>query len=163
MKFIKPFIAWFSSYPIFQYVAAMKYFVFFLLLTGLSFSVRAQSAENSIRKILQEQTEAWNRGDLEGFMQAYWQSDSLMFIGKSGLTYGWQQTLENYRQSYPDKEAMGILSFDIIQLEPVAEGDAYFVVGSWHLARRAGDLEGHFSLLFKNINHQWVIVADHSS
>lgn len=142
----------------------MKYLSFFLLLAGLSFSVQAQQpAEDVIRQLMHEQAEAWSRGDLEGFMQPYWQSDSLMFIGKSGLTYGWQQTLDNYRRNYPDPQAMGKLSFDIISVKPLADGKAYFVVGKWHLTRSAGDLQGHYSLLWKEVNNNWIIVADHSS
>lgn len=142
----------------------MKYLLFFLLLAGISFPAQAQQpAEAVIRQLMQEQAEAWSRGDLEGFMQPYWQSDSLLFIGKSGLTYGWQQTLDNYRRNYPDPQAMGKLSFDIISVEPLADGKAYFVVGKWHLLREAGDLQGHYSLLWKKWGNNWVIVADHSS
>lgn len=144
----------------------MNYKSIFLLLclAGFSVSLRAQqAAPDRIRQLMQEQTEAWNNGDLEAFMQTYWKSDSLMFIGKSGLTYGWQQTLDNYRRNYPNREAMGELSFDIISIEPVADDRACFVVGKWHLSREAGDLEGHYSLLWKKIDDQWVIVADHSS
>lgn len=152
----------------FPYFAAMRIASFFLLLIIFSVSAQAQQqqkqqAERAIRQVLDEQVKAWNQGDLEGYMQGYWQSDSLLFIGKSGLTYGWQQTLENYARSYPDSQAMGQLSFEVMSVRPVAEGKAYFVVGKWHLARKAGDLEGHYSLLFKRINQHWVIVADHSS
>lgn len=121
--------------------------------------------QEQIRAILEQQTKAWNSGKLEDFMEGYWQSDSLMFIGKSGLTYGWDQTLSNYRKNYSDRQKMGQLRFDIISVKPVVENEAYFVVGKWHLQRDAsiGDLQGHFSLLWKKKNGEWVIVADHSS
>lgn len=144
----------------------MKHSFIFLLLFLAGFSVLAQARQavpQRIRQLMHEQTEAWNRGDLEGYMQPYWQSDSLMFIGKSGLTYGWQQTLDNYRRNYPDPEAMGKLTFEIVSIESLADGEAYFVVGKWQLARTAGDLQGHYSLLWKKVNDHWVIVADHSS
>lgn len=118
--------------------------------------------EQQIRQILQQQTEAWNEGDLDRFMNGYWKNDSLMFIGKSGVTYGWQETLDNYRRGYPDRSAMGILSFQIIKVERLAT-DRFFVVGRWHLKREAGDLSGHYTLIWKKINGSWVIVADHSS
>ena len=70
--------------------------------------------EITIRKILDDQAMAWNRGDIEGFMQGYWKNDSLLFIGKSGITTGWQRTLNNYKKSYPDTTAMGKLAFDIV-------------------------------------------------
>ncbi|GAA3941625.1 nuclear transport factor 2 family protein [Hymenobacter algoricola] len=117
----------------------------------------------SISGVMQRQTAAWNRGDVAGFMQGYWQSDSLVFIGKRGLTYGWQPTLDNYRRSYPDAAAMGQLTFSNLRITPVGP-DAAHVVGRWHLARPvAGDVEGHFLLVFRRLQGQWVIVADHSS
>ena len=123
----------------------------------------AQSKEEKkIRELLSVQTESWNRGDIEGFMQTYWKSDSLMFIGKNGVKRGWQVTLNNYKQSYPDTAAMGKLSFDIIKIEKLSK-EYYYVVGKWMLNRTAGDLSGHYDLLLKKINGEWKIVADHSS
>jgi ketosteroid isomerase-like protein len=109
-----------------------------------------------------DQELAWNRGDLEGFMQGYWHSDSLRFIGSRGLTYGWQQTLDNYKKGYPDTDAMGKLKFTILSVEQLSKRSAY-VIGKWHLTRKAGDLEGHYTLLWKKVKGAWVIVADHSS
>lgn len=135
--------------------------LFLLLLAGLA--AGAQPKEDAvIRQLLQTQTAAWNRGDIEGFMQTYWHSDSLLFIGKSGVHYGWQSTLENYRRGYPDSTAMGKLSFDIIELRRLS-ADHYYLVGKWMLARQAGDLSGHFDLLIRRIRGRWLIVADHSS
>lgn len=116
-----------------------------------------------IVQLLTTQTAAWNRGDVAGFMQGYWRSDSLVFIGKRGLTYGWQPTLDNYRRSYPDAAAMGQLEFTGLRVTPVGP-EAAHVVGRWHLTRpAAGDLEGHFLLVLRRLQGQWVIVADHSS
>ncbi len=126
-------------------------------------STFAQSAdETSIRKILSNQEDAWNRGDIDEFMQGYWKSDSLSFIGKSGVTKGWQKTLDNYKKNYPDTAAMGVLNFDLLELKPLS-AEYYFVIGKWHLQRTVGDLGGHFTLLFKKINGVWFIVTDHSS
>jgi len=137
---------------------------FFLLLTILfSVSVAAQSKnEETIRNLLEKQTIAWNRGDIDGFMQGYWESDSLMFIGKNGVVWGWQNTLNNYKKGYPDTAAMGKLAFDLIQIKKLSR-KYYFVVGKWMLRRNAGDLSGHYNLLLRKIRGQWKIVADHSS
>ena len=136
-----------------------------LLLAAMVFvnAIFAQSKdETAIRNILTQQTIAWNGGDIENFMQPYWHNDSLMFIGKSGITYGWQKTLENYKKNYPDAAAMGKLDFTILQAKRLSV--MYFsVVGKWHLARTIGDLNGYFTLLFKKIKNVWVIVSDHSS
>jgi len=136
-------------------------FIFFFCF--LTQEIIAQNAaERSIRDIMAAQELAWNRGDLEAFMQGYWRSDSLRFIGSSGLTYGWQQTLDNYKKGYPDTDAMGKLKFTILSVEQLSKRSA-FVIGKWRLARKAGDLSGHYTLLWKKIKGKWVIVADHSS
>ena len=125
--------------------------------------MQAQSKdEKAIVKLLSEQDSAWNRGDLESFMKGYWKSDSLMFIGKSGITYGWQKTLDNYKKGYPDTTAMGKLDFEYIEMKRLSDS-YFFVVGKWHLTRTIGNLEGAFTLLLRKINNIWVIVKDHSS
>lgn len=129
----------------------------------LTICVSAQSPdETAIRQLLDRQTAAWNRGDIDQFMDGYWESDSLMFIGKSGVTYGWVNTLKNYKRGYPDTAAMGKLRFELITIKRLSD-DYYFVVGKWFLKRSIGDIGGHYNLLFRKINGKWVIVADHSS
>ena len=136
--------------------------VSFIIIVFTLVSLKSIGQEAAIRSLLQKQTEAWNRGDIEGFMGGYWKNDSLMFIGKSGITYGWQQTLNNYKKGYPDKTAMGELTFTLIEMKPLSK--KYFsVVGKWHLKRTIGDLSGHYTLLLKKIKGKWVIVKDHSS
>jgi ketosteroid isomerase-like protein len=108
------------------------------------------------------QTQAWNQGNLEDFMAGYWKSDSLKFIGKSGITYGWQATLNNYKKSYPDKAAMGILTFEIISVEKTSNKTA-FVIGKWKLKRQNDEPKGYFTLFWRKIKGKWFIVADHSS
>ncbi len=120
------------------------------------------SDETTVRNILETQRLAWNEGNIEKFMDAYWKNDSLMFIGKSGVTYGWQNTMNNYKKGYPDTAAMGKLAFDILHVKRLSV--LYFsVVGKWHLTRSIGDVGGHFTLLFKKIKNRWVMVSDHSS
>lgn len=125
-------------------------------------SIGQSKNEKAIRKILDIQTASWNKGDLENFMIGYWESDSLMFIGKSGITYGYINTLNNYKKGYPDTTAMGKLAFTIITVKRLS-AKYYHVVGKWHLKRSIGDLSGHYTLLFKKINGSWVVIADHSS
>jgi uncharacterized protein (TIGR02246 family) len=138
-------------------------FLVILLILGMSLTGKAQSnAEKAVRNVLAEQSAAWNKGDIEGFMKSYWKNDSLMFIGKSGVTYGWNNTLNNYKKGYPDATAMGQLTFTILKVKSLS--DQYQqVVGKWHLQRSQGNLEGHFTLLFQKIKGQWLIITDHSS
>lgn len=142
----------------------MKWILLFpvLFLATPGFTQKTNKAEQRIRAIMKTQEDAWNRGDLEAFMAGYWHSDSLKFIGSRGLTYGWQQTLDNYKKGYPDRDAMGVLLFTIISVEKLSSKSAY-VIGKWQLTRKAGDLSGHYTLLWKKIGGVWVIVADHSS
>ncbi len=144
----------------------MKRKVIFVVVSILlaSFSTKAQpGAEKAVRQVLSQQSAAWNRGDVEGFMKGYWQNDSMMFIGKSGITYGWTNTLNNYKKNYPDVASMGKLTFTIIKVKSLSE-QYQEVVGKWHLKREEkGDLEGHFTLLFQKVRGAWVIIMDHSS
>ena len=140
-----------------------KFIAAFIITMLFCLPASAQSKdEQTIRTLIEEQRLAWNTGDKEKFMQTYWQSDSLMFIGKSGVTYGWQKTLDNYKKGYPDTAAMGKLDFDLLEVKRLSVM-YFFVVGKWHLTRSIGDVGGHFTLLFKKIKNQWVIIADHSS
>ena len=133
------------------------------LITLLTIQSFAQPKnELAIRNILATQTAAWNRGEIDNFMKGYWENDSLMFIGKSGVTYGWTNTLNNYKKGYPDTAAMGKLVFTLIQVKKLS-GKYYHVTGKWLLKRSIGDVGGHYTLLFKKINGRWVIVSDHSS
>ena len=138
----------------------IKILIGLLLLTSISFS--QQKTERKLRKVLEVQQKSWNNGDIEGFMTTYWNNDSLMFIGKTGVTYGWQHTLNNYKKGYPDKAAMGTLDFNLISIKKVSR-KYYSIIGKWHLTREAGDLQGHFTLLLKKIHRHWFIIQDHSS
>ncbi|HRO06458.1 MAG TPA: DUF4440 domain-containing protein [Ferruginibacter sp.] len=140
----------------------MKYFLLILLFAATTFTTRSQNAETAIRSIMDEQVMAWNSGNLEAFMEPYWKNDSLAFIGKSGITYGWNNTLSRYQKSYPDAAAMSKLQFTIIHIQKTGKHYRY-VTGKWMLKRTAGDLSGHFTLVFKKINGRWLIISDHSS
>ena len=141
-----------------------------ILMFGVFFLLNCKSEpacelkKHTIYAKMQEQEDAWNEGDLESFMKHYWKSDSLRFIGKSGLNHGWQKTLDNYKKSYNSKEEMGTLKFTNKSLDIIGE-ESIFVVGEWHLKRDSslGDLEGMYSLIWQQKNGKWVITTDHSS
>lgn len=147
--------------------------LYFLLGVGIAFATACSpkqatevsaNARQEVHQVLEEQAQCWSRGDLECYMQGYWKSDSLLFIGSRGLTYGWQPTLENYKRGYPNTAAMGKLSFDLKETRPLSP-ETMLVVGKWHLQRdmAQGDLEGHFSVIFKRFPDGWKIITDHSS
>ncbi|MFT7072496.1 YybH family protein [Patiriisocius sp. Uisw_017] len=115
----------------------------------------------SILRVMKDQEIAWSNNDLEGFMKGYIKSDSLKFYGKSGLTKGWQQTLDNYKKGYPTKEHSGTLTFETIDISPI-ENNSYWVMGKYFLSRNVGDANGVFIIIFKNIDGEWKIVADMS-
>jgi ketosteroid isomerase-like protein len=137
--------------------------IILLAICFVSLAARAQNKdEQAILKAIEIQRSAWNNGNLEQFMQPYWKNDSLMFIGNSGVTYGWQNTLNNYKKGYPDTAAMGKLHFDILHIKKLS-GEYYSLVGKWFLTRSIGNVGGHFTLLFRKIKDKWLIVSDHSS
>lgn len=120
-----------------------------------------EADQKAIVDILMRQSSDWNKGDLRAFMKGYWENDSLMFIGSEGVVYGYQNTLERYQKNYDTTEKMGILTFEVITLREVSE-NVYLMVGKFHLERTIGNAEGIFSLVWKKIKNQWVIVADHT-
>ena len=121
----------------------------------------AQDRE-AITKLMTDQQTAWNKGDIDSFMQGYWKSDSLVFVGKIAPVYGWQGTIDRYKRTYPDKATMGHLTFGIIKLQVLDDTNA-FMLGSWHLDRASGPVGGYFTLWFRKINGEWKIVCDHTS
>src|SRR6188508_3713423 len=137
--------------------------VFVALLIIISFSVFSQTKDEiEVRNVLAKQNAAWNRGDVDAFMVGYWENDSLMFIGKSGITYGYKNTLANYKKNYPDTTVMGKLTFTLIQVKQLSP-EYFHVTGKYYLNRTIGDASGHFTLMFRKINGKWVVISDHSS
>lgn len=140
-----------------------KHFTLLVLLCLTGFRLAAQQADEiAIRAVLQAQAEAWNKGDIVAYMDGYWKNDSLLFIGKSGPTYGHRATLERYRKAYPDAAAMGKLTFSDVSIR-LLSGHTAFVVGKWSLKRAKDSPAGYFTLLWERRDGKWVIVADHSS
>ena len=135
------------------------------LLLASSIFMLAQDGKTDfeqIKKIFYQQEKDWNKGDIDAFMQAYWKSEDLQFGGASGITKGWQQTLESYRKGYPDRASMGTLSFQIVDMTRHSE-DVISLTGSWELERDKDRPGGYFLLIWRKINGEWKIVVDHTS
>lgn len=115
--------------------------------------------EAAIRAVMAGQEEAWDRGDIPGFMEGY--SDSICFIGRRGRTCGRDAVTANYLRKYPDKAAMGDLTFGIHEVVPAGAGHAW-LTGTWQLVRPADTLGGGFTLLWVKGPEGWKIVRDHS-
>jgi ketosteroid isomerase-like protein len=139
----------------------MKRFLFAAIILMSCFFSYAQDRQ-AILNVLETQRGAWNRGDVESYMDGYWRSDSLLFVGSTAPTKGWQATLNRYKRSYPDKAAMGYLTFTIIKVE-LLDKDNAFVLGGWNLKREKDSPGGYFTLWFRKINGAWKIVVDHTS
>ncbi len=115
---------------------------------------------NAINKILIEQQKCWNKGDIEGFMQGYWNSEELIFTSLSHKpAYGWKNTLERYKNSYPTKESMGLLKFQILELQLNSEKTAA-LKGKWELIRENDHPYGMFWLDLKKFEENWLIIKD---
>ncbi|WP_297093341.1 nuclear transport factor 2 family protein [uncultured Draconibacterium sp.] len=131
-------------------------------ISGFAQEKLTKSEKEHIISLLDKQAEAWNEGNLEKFMETYWKSDKLVFMGSRGPTYGWQATLDSYKKGYPDKTAMGHLEFKILDINKI-DTKTVFLIGRFELTREIGDLAGHFTLVIQKIDGNWVIISDHSS
>jgi len=135
---------------------------------ALSTSVAAQSDKQrsaivrDITAVLNTQTDAWNRGDIEGFMLGYWNSEKLVFASGDTVTHGWQTTLDRYKKNYNSREKMGTLKFSDLEINVISK-DAAVVLGSWSLTRTSDDPKGKFTLIFRKFKEGWRIVHDHTS
>jgi len=140
-----------------------KYIILFIGLGMVACSAPNNETDDisAIKKVLEFQEKAWSENDIEGFMQGYYKSDSIPYFGSSGVTYGWQNMLDRYTKNYPSKAETGVLKFNLADISKISE-DAYWVMGSYHLTRDAGNANGTFMIVFKRIKGEWKIVGDHS-
>jgi ketosteroid isomerase-like protein len=122
----------------------------------------SEDATEAILAVLEHQVAAWNGGDQESFMEGYMKSDSLRFASGATVQYGWQTTLDRYRTAYPDRAAMGRLTFSELDIR-VLSPEYALVFGRWRLKRERDMPGGLFTLLFRKVDGQWVIVHDHTS
>lgn len=143
----------------------MKTLIFaFLILSAVSISAQSKDerAKAAIKKVLDEQAAAWNRGDIESFMQGYWKSPEMMFVSGDSMTKGWQPTLERYKKSYDSKAKMGILSFSELEMTLTGK-DSAVVFGRFTLVRETDKPTGLFTLNFRKFKDGWKIILDHTS
>ena len=116
----------------------------------------------AIRALMDAQVAAWNRGDIEGFMEGYWRSPETLFVSGDSVTRGWQTVLDRYKKGYDTREKMGTLSFTEIEIKPI-DKDRAVVIGRWQLARTGDTPRGRFTLIFRRFKEGWRIVHDHTS
>jgi ketosteroid isomerase-like protein len=140
------------------------------LLVSLMFFASAAAAQTDstpawqreIASVLLRQSDAWNSGDIAGYMDGYWNSDSLLFTSGGSVRRGWQETFDKYKKKYATKDLMGTLTFSRIEYHLLSEGSAW-VFGSWALARATDRPNGVFTLVLRKIGGSWKIVHDHTS
>ncbi len=133
--------------------------VIFLCLSSITF---AQDDATQIRKVMDDQAVAWNRGDIDGFMTGYWRSEKLAFISGDSVTRGWQSTLDRYKRTYDSRAKMGTLAFSDLEITILGK-DSAVVLGSWALQREGDKPHGKFTLIFRKFKDGWRIVMDHTS
>ena len=116
----------------------------------------------AIRAVLDTQVAAWNRGDIEGFMDGYARSPDIVFISGDSLTHGWQTVFDRYKKGYDTREKMGTLAFSDLETKVISK-DAAVVIGRWQLTREKDTPKGRFTLIFRRAKAGWRIVHDHTS
>ena len=134
----------------------------FFCATPKALAQKEAKAFEQIEKILYQQQQDWNAGNIGAFMEAYWKAEELQFGGANGITRGWQQTLDNYKIRYPDRAAMGQLTFEIKDMS-MHSPRVVSLTGSWELERAQDRPGGHFLLIWRKIKGEWKIVIDHTS
>ena len=138
----------------------------FLLILLFALGAFAQTKDEktkaAIRKVMDEQTAAWNRGDIEGFMQGYWNSPQMTFVSGDNVSRGWQAALDRYKKNYDTKEKMGVLTFSDLEINVISK-DAAVVLGNWALQREKDNPKGKFTLIFRKFKDGWRVVHDHTS
>jgi ketosteroid isomerase-like protein len=129
---------------------------------GSEQSAPKAGAETEIRQVLGTQVEAWNRGDVDEFMKAYWKSEETAFVGAKGEVKSWSSVMERYKRNYPDRKAMGKLSFANLEVHVIC-ADAAYAIGEFHLEREPDNPAGMFTLNLRKFADGWKIVADHTT
>jgi uncharacterized protein (TIGR02246 family) len=139
-----------------------------VLILAYSISSYPQKSANqnrsaaAIRAVLDAQRDAWNRGDIDGYMDGYARSSETIFISGDSITRGWQTVLDRYKRVYDSREKMGTLTYSEIEVNVVNAGSAV-VIGRWQLKRANDEPKGRFTLIFKRTRSGWRIVHDHTS
>jgi beta-aspartyl-peptidase (threonine type) len=118
--------------------------------------------DQQITSVLTDQVDAWNRGDIDAFMETYWKSDKLSFSSGGQTTRGWKATRDRYHDRYPNRDAMGKLNFSELEITQLGD-DAALMLGRWQLERAGDKPGGNFSLVMRKVDGQWKIIHDHTS
>jgi ketosteroid isomerase-like protein len=147
---------------LFLLLIAVVVFAFPPRLANATAAASDASPESQIRALIEMQADAWNRGDIDTFMTAYWKSDETAFVGASGMTRGWQAVLDRYHKNYPDRAAMGHLTLSNLEIHLLC-ADAAFAIGQFQLQRENDKPAGIFTLDFKKFPEGWRIVVDHTT
>jgi ketosteroid isomerase-like protein len=136
----------------------------FIIVVALGTTGGSKSNDPSaaIRAVLDAQTTAWNQGDIDTFMDGYWKSNSTAFVDSSGILRGWQAVLDRYHKSYPNRQAMGTLTFSDLEITALSPAAA-LVMGRWQLRREHVKPGGVFTLVFRKFPEGWRIINDHTS
>lgn len=141
----------------------------FLAIIFFTTQIKAQSStkqdaklNGAVRAVIDAQREAWNRGDIKGYMDGYDRSPNTVFVSGDSVTHGWQTVLERYQKNYDSREKMGTLTFSDLEIRPMGK-DAAVVIGSWRLQRAKDEPHGKFTLIFRKTRDGWKIVHDHTS
>lgn len=139
--------------------------VLFLFCISCSTTPKNEESLSSIREnisdILDHQENAWNEGDFEGFMDAYWKSDSLKFLCDGKITYSWISLMQTYKKTYSSAESRGLLKFDLLTIDKIS--DKHILITGKYIIKRQSSLNGDFSLIWMKIDDKWTIIFDHSS
>lgn len=138
----------------------MKNWLWVLLLCT-SFSLMA-TPKDEINLLLNQQEVDWNNGDIQAYLQGYWQDDKLIFVSKGKFNHGWANLLKSYQRSYPDVASMGKLDFNQLDIKVLSD-NAALVSGRWELKRAKDNPNGIFTVLVQRINDRWQITHDHST
>lgn len=150
------------------FIRTMKMLITFLLVLFAATSAFAQSDKqkakimSEIEKVMTDQVAAWNRGDIEGFMDGYWKSEEMRFVSGNSISMGWQAALDRYKRNYDTKEKMGFLTFSDSVVTVLDKNNAY-VFGRWTLKRESDEPTGLFTLVFRKTDDGWKIIHDHTS
>lgn len=141
--------------------------IVFLVALSTSAASLAQSQQDTksiaaVRAVLDAQAAAWNRGDIEGYMDGYARSADTVFVSGDRVTRGWQPVFERYKKAYDSREKMGVLTFSDVEVTILSK-DAAIVLGRWHLQRSKDEPHGRFTLVFRKTKSGWKIVHDHTS
>src|SRR5438128_187503 len=149
----------------------MRSVLYFVALGVIFFAQAASSSQSNksgttseaaIRAVLDAQRDAWNRGDIEGYMDGYARSSDTVFVSGDNVMRGWQSVLDRYKKSYNSRDKMGVLTFSDLEINIIGK-DAAVVLGRWHLQRANDEPHGRFTLILRQTKQGWKIIHDHTS